>query len=376
MGAQGQAGIRTLSISFKMTSNQGPLVSVIVPCYNVERFIDRCVTSLLDTEYENKELIFVNDGSIDHTLDKLHRWSKQSSLIKIIDKPNEGVSSSRNKGIAESKGKYLMFVDPDDYVTKEFITIPVREMENSKSEALMFGFACDWTGRMETFAPLDKYDFHDNQTVLAILFPRIFGVPSREIVNYLEGDVLNPKKETGQVWRWIYKKDFIERHNISFPQVKVGEDMAFNAECLLYAKRIKSIDNPLYVYLPRKDGLMYSNVNGLNSLENKLDMLNERLRLGAIYSQITGVDALNLFAGSNFLSVLELAKILSKEQHRYGDWMRYASHPVVKKSISLLPLKGKRIKALIPLALLKIGATRVLFNLFALAQKLNIKIAE
>lgn len=359
-----------------MTSNQGPLVSVIVPCYNVERFIDRCVTSLLDTEYENKELIFVNDGSIDHTLDKLHRWSKQSSLIKIIDKPNEGVSSSRNKGIAESKGKYLMFVDPDDYVTKEFITIPVREMENSKSEALMFGFACDWTGRMETFAPLDKYDFHDNQTVLAILFPRIFGVPSREIANYLEGDVLNPKKETGQVWRWIYKKDFIERHNISFPQVKVGEDMAFNAECLLYAKRIKSIDNPLYVYLPRKDGLMYSNVNGLNSLENKLDMLNERLRLGAIYSQITGVDALNLFAGSNFLSVLELAKILSKEQHRYGDWMRYASHPVVKKSISLLPLKGKRIKALIPLALLKIGATRVLFNLFALAQKLNIKIAE
>lgn len=376
MGAQGQAGIRTLSISFKMTSNQGPLVSVIVPCYNVERFIDRCVTSLLDTEYENKELIFVNDGSIDHTLDKLHRWSKQSSLIKIIDKPNEGVSSSRNKGIAESKGKYLMFVDPDDYVTKEFITIPVREMENSKSEALMFGFACDWTGRMETFAPLDKYDFHDNQTVLAILFPRIFGVPSREIVNYLEGDVLNPKKETGQVWRWIYKKDFIERHNISFPQVKVGEDMAFNAECLLYAKRIKSIDNPLYVYLPRKDGLMYSNVNGLNSLENKLDMLNERLRLGAIYSQITGVDALHLFAGSNFLSVLELAKILSKEQHRYGAWMRYASHPVVKKSISLLPLKGKRFKALIPLALLKIGATRLLFNLFALAQKLNIKIAE
>lgn len=152
--------------------------------------------------------------------------------------------------------------------------------------------------------------------------------------------------------------------------------MAFNAECLLYAKRVKSIDNPLYVYLPRKDGLMYSNVNGLNSLENKLDMLHERLRLGAKYSQITGDDALHLFAGSNFLSVLELAKILSKEQHRYGDWMRYASHPVVKKSISLLPLKGKRIKALIPLALLKAGATRLLFNLFALAQKLNIKIAE
>lgn len=359
-----------------MTPTKAPLVSVIVPCYNVDCFIDRCVKSLLETEYDNKELIFVNDGSTDNTLDKLHSWAHQSSQIKIIDKPNGGVSSSRNKGIAESRGKFLMFVDPDDYVTKDYIAIPVREMEESNSDAMMFGFSCDWTGRMETFPPLDNYDFHDNQEVLAILFPRIFGVPSSEIANYLKGDVLNPKKETGQVWRWIYRKEFIERHKISFPKVKVGEDMAFNAECLLYAKRVKSIDNPLYVYLPRKDGLMYSNVNGLNSLENKLDMLHERLRLGAKYSQITGDDALHLFAGSNFLSVLELAKILSKEQHRYGDWMRYASHPVVKKSISLLPLKGKRIKALIPLALLKAGATRLLFNLFALAQKLNIKIAE
>ena len=87
-----------------------------------------------------------------------------------------------------------------------------------------------------------------------------------------------PDKETGQVWRWIYRKSFLQKNNIAFEKIKVGEDMVFNAECLLAADSLKSIDDCLYNYFPRKDGLMYSNINGLNSLRNKFDMLEQRIR--------------------------------------------------------------------------------------------------
>lgn len=183
-----------------------------------------------------------------------------------------------------------------------------------------------------------------------------------------------PDKETGQIWRWIYNREFLKRNNIMFKEVKVGEDMVFNADCLLAAERVKSIDDCLYNYFPRKDGLMYSNISGLDSLSNKNDMLIQRIRLGELYKAKTGKDALPLYGGSCVMSCFELAILLSKNSD-YKSFKSYVSHPTVRESIYKAKLGFRNIRALIPFILLKLRANFILFTLFWVVNKLNIRIS-
>lgn len=150
--------------------------------------------------------------------------------------------------------------------------------------------------------------------------------------------------------------------------------MVFNAECLLAADSLKSIDDCLYNYFPRKDGLMYSNINGLNSLRNKFDMLEQRIRLGQIFESKTGEKALPLFGGSCIMSCFELAYLLSRTDD-YKAFKSYVNNSTVQECISLSKIGFKNMKALIPYFLLKIRANLLLFCLFWSINKLNIKIS-
>lgn len=166
-----------------------PKVSVIVPCYNVEKYVRDCARSLLNNDYPNKELVFVNDGSTDGTMSVLNELASNRSSFIVIDKPNGGVSSARNAGLDAATGKYIMFVDPDDYVQSGFMSIPVHEMERCGCDALIFGFYSNWTGRMEAFHTVSEYDFQSNAAILDTLFPRVFGITADNFRNYLRGGV-------------------------------------------------------------------------------------------------------------------------------------------------------------------------------------------
>ena len=264
-----------------------------------------------------------------------------------------------------------MFADPDDTVQPDFISTAVKAIEESGAELMMFGFNTDWTGKYESFSPLEHYDFTCNEDILNVLLPRIFGLGLKEFEEWLQGERLNPKKETGQIWRWIYKREFIERNKIRFPNIKVSEDMVFNVECLLKAERLKSIDTCLYNYYPRRDGLMYSNINGLGMLRNKQEIIMERERLGKIYEAKTGRNALDLYAGSCIMSCFELGFILSRDSS-FKEYRSYLKNPIVKESIRRSKIHIQNKKALLPHVLLKAGAHRLLFYLFKLANKLNL----
>ena len=97
------------------------LISVIVPCYNVSNFIEDCYISLKNQTYENFEVIFVNDGSKDDTLQKIKTYCEDNARFRYVDQENKGLSGARNTGIAESKGKYLCFIDSDDAVSPRFL---------------------------------------------------------------------------------------------------------------------------------------------------------------------------------------------------------------------------------------------------------------
>ena len=110
---------------------KSPKVSIIIPCYNVEKYLDRCMNSLANNTYDNKEIIFINDGSNDSTSSILDNYKDKYTFVKVIHKKNEGVSKARNSGLSNADGEYVMFVDPDDYVEPNFIAKASQEMEHS-----------------------------------------------------------------------------------------------------------------------------------------------------------------------------------------------------------------------------------------------------
>jgi glycosyltransferase involved in cell wall biosynthesis len=116
------------------TQNTEPLVSIVVPIYNAEMFLARCVESLLSQSYDSTEIILVNDGSADESANICRRYSRKSKKVKIINQPNKGVSSARNHGIKRATGKYLVFVDADDTMDSDGIEKLVYTIEQYRAD--------------------------------------------------------------------------------------------------------------------------------------------------------------------------------------------------------------------------------------------------
>lgn len=165
-----------------------PKVSVIIPCYNAEKYLNRCMQSLNETNYDNKEVIFVNDGSKDSTKNILDKYQEMYSYVKVIHQDNSGVSSARNTGLDNADGDYIMFVDPDDIVAQDFISIPAVEIEKSQCDMLLFGFYVDWGGgKFTQTTPKLHYDYSSNEQILEHFFPRIYGFSLEQLDNWLNG---------------------------------------------------------------------------------------------------------------------------------------------------------------------------------------------
>lgn len=99
-----------------------PLVSVIIPVYNVEKYLRRCLNSVIDQEYKNIEIILVNDGSTDNSLEMAISYKEKDKRIKVFSQENQGLSAARNTGLDKSQGEYIIFIDSDDYVSKDYVS--------------------------------------------------------------------------------------------------------------------------------------------------------------------------------------------------------------------------------------------------------------
>ena len=125
-------------------------ISIIVPIYNCEKFLDKCLKSIINQTYKNLEIILVNDGSADNSLKIIKKYAKIDKRIKVIDKKNEGVSLSRNRGIRESTGKYITFVDADDYLDDTMIERMYETIKKEKVEAVRINYKVHYKDTTET----------------------------------------------------------------------------------------------------------------------------------------------------------------------------------------------------------------------------------
>ena len=229
------------------------LVSVIIPAYNIEDYIGRCLDSIISQTYKNLEIIVVDDGSRDHTGEVLDNYAKKDRRIKVIHKENGGVSSARNKGIEVAEGDYIGFIDGDDLIEPEMYKTLVDLLEEENADIAHCGYQMVFPDRVDYYHNTGKKKIQTTEEGLKDL---------------LSGEMIEP----GLVNK-LYKKELIKNCRLD-ETVKINEDLLMNYQLFKLSQKSVYYDITPYSYMIRS-----SSATGANSLitkrEDSLRVLNQ-----------------------------------------------------------------------------------------------------
>lgn len=235
-----------------------PLISVIIPVYNAEKYLEECIKSLLSQSLYNCEFIFVNDGSNDNSVDIIRSYIKKDKRIILINQKNKGVSQARNTGIINAKGECIGFVDSDDYVDSDMYKELYKQMQNEKCEVIISNFEEELNGNKY----IRKCSLKENKVLDK---------------NYIENEILPflvREDSLNTVCNKLYKKSIIDENNIRFPKgLPLGEDGIFNMIYFSKCNSCKYIDYTGYHYR-EVHGSATRNLNKHDYFQRELDVYN------------------------------------------------------------------------------------------------------
>lgn len=234
-----------------------PILSIIIPIYNVEKYIDKCFESIYNQDVDDTlfEVIAVNDGTPDNSMKIVEKYAKEHTNLRVINKVNGGVSSARNLGIETAIGKYIMFVDPDDYLTNCSLVPLVAKLYNSSTDIILY----------RAFIGDKEFDSWINY------------VSEDETISGVE--LFNRGYKRGAVWGCTYNRLFLENNQLYFPSgVKNGEDTVFFCLCQIYANSISFSNLKLYNVFTR-EGSATTNLSRerIVSFDLSVQYLNDQL---------------------------------------------------------------------------------------------------
>ncbi len=255
-------------------------VSIIVPIYNVEKYLRKCIDSLINQTMKDVEIILVNDGSPDNSRSICEEYAEADNRIKVINKKNGGLSSARNAGLKEAKSDYILFVDSDDWINIHMVEILFEEMKKNNAEIVQ----CRYENVIDEY--IDE-GIHGNITSKTI-----------SNIDALRNLYKNDSYlETVVTWNKLYKKSLFD--GIQFPEGKLNED-EFTTHKLLYkSKKVVLVDKKLYYYRKTPDSITNSKVT-IRRLD-KLEAVKERM---------------------NFFENTGNRELYEKTLVRYGDLLR------------------------------------------------------
>lgn len=246
-----------------------PQLSIIVPVYNCEKYIGRCLQSLMVQTYQNFEVILVNNGSTDRSLAILESYAKKDSRFHILSQENRGISGSRNTGLDASKGKYLCFVDADDFVEPVFCEVLLHAVQTNDCDLAI----CDYAMTFQTQEISGILGLADEVSDVHSMPDDIF---------YLRYIARNPV-----VWNKIYRRDMIINEGLRF-EIAHGEDLLFHLRLLPYIRRIATRSEILYHYVQRKSsavhGLHEVNTQNVTIIKTYLDGVHRNSSITALYA--------------------------------------------------------------------------------------------
>ena len=217
------------------------LISVIIPVYNVEKYLTKCIESVLKQSYQNMEILLIDDGSTDNSGDICDMYANQYSCIKVFHKRNSGLGLTRNYGIKKAVGNYITFVDSDDYIKEDYLLKLITPIiNNPKVDTVIGGFVqVDDAGKI-LFCEKYNQQVYKNKEVRNNLFPRMLGsMPGVR-------DSIKP-----MVWNCLYSRELIDRYNLKFVSERqlISEDVVWDSDYYQVSKMAVIINSEEYCYL-------------------------------------------------------------------------------------------------------------------------------
>lgn len=242
-------------------------ISIIVPVYNVERYLRKCLDSLINQTYKNIEIICVNDGSTDNSLDILNEYANKDKRIIVVNKKNGGISDARNVGISKVSGEYMMFVDSDDWVDLETCEKSLDAMNKYSVDVVLYSYVREFDNKSLPKIIFNEDCYFNIDDTRNKLYRRLFGLYGEELKQPENADAIVT------VWGKLYKSKLIIDNDIKFIDVKtVGscEDGLFNIEVFHYVKTTYFINKTYYHY--RKENISFTSLyrNDLSKRWNNL----------------------------------------------------------------------------------------------------------
>ena len=300
-----------------------PKISIIIPAYNCEKYIERCVKSILCQTYHNLEIIVINDGSKDNTIKVLKKLGNEDNRIVVINKENTGVSDTRNLGLEKATGDYIGFVDSDDYIEKNMYENMINAIYDNNSDISICAY----------------YDEKDGNKIEK-LFPwnddiRIFkgkDITEKLLPHYIY-KLKNEKNSIyGTVWRMLIKSDIAKKIRFE-KEIAIAEDLIYVIDCLSLSKSVVTLNYCLYNYIryenssmgKYKPNLFYTNELVHKALINRLNEIdffkNNKLRyqLNRFYMYTSSISNIVKNNKDSFFDkrrkTKELVKLFNKDNY-------------------------------------------------------------
>lgn len=265
------------------------LVSIVIPVYKVEEYIDKCIESVTKQSYTDIEIILVDDGSPDKCGKICEKWAKEDDRIKVIHKKNGGLSDARNEGINVAKGKYITFIDSDDYVQQNYVEYLCQLMKKYDSD-----ISCCLA---QIFYEDGKVSKIENEVIEECL-------TSEDAFR----EMLYERKLTNSAWAKLYKIDLF--NGVRYPKGKLYEDMFTTYKLIMKSKKIAISNDRKYYYLIRSNSI----IGSINPLKQKdmLDAAEEMYRYANEYvPSVVEATKYKIFMCS--INILVQCKIFSKD---------------------------------------------------------------
>ncbi|MDB8545635.1 glycosyltransferase [Turicibacter sanguinis] len=278
------------------------LVSIIIPAYNVEKYIEKCITSILEQTYINIEVIIVNDGSTDNTGSIIDNISHRDSRVHIVHKKNTGVSSARNSGIEVSRGEYLVFVDGDDYLAPDYVEYMLSLIKNTDSDFCLS--KCCYTKRDEMQTKSEYIEKLQPEDATALL--------------------LSPDVIVG-CWNKIFKRSLIVDNNIWFSTTLFyGEGLTFITTIAQISKSVGVGNRKVYYYRRNNEASATTkfDINKLYNGEKALKNIGENFILDSPKINIM----LKLHMCLFYLGVLVRIRANGVEKEYLKDYRRWTAY--------------------------------------------------
>lgn len=239
-------------------------VSAIVAAYNIENYIERCLVSITNQTLKDIEIIVVNDGSKDSTLEKIEKIARDDKRIVIVDQVNKGLIEARKSGLKKANGEYVLFIDGDDWIETTTLEVLYNNATKNNSDIVIYNAYLSYDDRKEKFDVIFDKNLNKDDYVQNLFLGKV----------------------SPCIWSKFIKLDFIKKNEIEFPSdISFAEDLATVSNLFIYNPKVSVVDEFLYHYYQREDSLTNTVNKRVLELDEAVEFIKQKLIEKGLYEK-------------------------------------------------------------------------------------------